>query len=141
MNTSLTDNIYKDLKSYLFEKSKYNPSVVRKALQQSKKFPLVTIIEENNSFSSGTLKYKSREIIDSLYWEINIYAIDKSFQGKTISNAEICDELKVLIDNIMSNRYKLTRLSCRPTPNLDQNIYRITMRYTCNLFTNKNRII
>lgn len=141
MNITLTDCIYKDLNKYLKDNSNYNPTVVRKSLKQSKKFPLVTLIEENNNFKTSTLRYKAREVIDSIYWEINIYAQDKNIGGKTISNAEICDELKVLVDDIMSNRYQLTRLSCSPTPNLDDRIYRITMRYTTDLFVNKNILI
>lgn len=141
MNTDLTTHIYKVLKEYLSVNSKFNPTVVKKSLKQSNKFPLVVLTEENNIFKEGTLKYKSREIIDTIYWEINIYAIDESNGKKIVSNAEICDELKSLIDDVMSKRYGLTRVSCRPTPNLDETIYRITMRYSGDVFVNKNRII
>lgn len=141
MNIDVTNNIYKDLKSYLVEKSKYNPTVVRKSLKQSDKFPLVVLTEYNNVFKTGTLHYKSREVIDSIYWEVNIYATDKVIDNSIISNSEICDELKYLIDNIMSKRYELTRISCSPTPNLDETIYRITMRYSADILVNKNRII
>lgn len=141
MNTDLTDNIYKDLKSFLTENSQYSPRVVTDAEKQTKKFPLVVLTEENNAFSTGTLKYHIRDIIDSIYWEINIYATNKILNNTTIPRKTICNELKSLIDDIMSKKYRLTRLSCRPTPNLDDTIYRITMRYTGDLFINKNRLI
>ena len=140
MNVDLTNNIYNDLKVYA-QNSEYKPTVVKKALRESKKFPLITIVEENNVFKSGTTNYKKQERIDSIYWEVNIYATDIKSSKKTISNAEICDNLKVLVDNVMSRKYRLTRLSCRPTPNLDDTIYRVTMRYTCDLLTNRNKII
>lgn len=141
MNIDLTNHIYKDLKEYILAHCQYSPNIIKKSVNQFKKFPLITLVEENNQFDSGNLQYKARDVIDTLYWEVNIYATDKGVNGKTISNAEICDELKYLVDEVMSKRYRLTRLSCRPTPNLDDTIYRITMRYSCNLFVNKKRII
>lgn len=141
MNTDLTTIIYKDLREYLLANSEYKPDVVRKPLKEVNKFPRVVLTEENNIFKEGTLKYKAREVIDTIYWEINIYATDVNKGNRIVSNAEVCDELKSLIDNIMSKRYGLTRLSCRPTPNLDETIYRITMRYSGDIHTNRNRII
>lgn len=140
MNNDLTDTIYKYLKVYL-QASRYSPRVLKTSLQQSKKFPLVTVTEEDNSLAQGSFPYNEREIEDKYYWEINIYSTDISLDNKTVSGAEVCNELKILVDNIMSKRFKLTRLSCRPTPNLDDTIYRVTMRYSCNALTNRKRIL
>lgn len=138
MNTDLTDTIYKYLKAYLQAKSNYSPRVIKTSVQQYNKFPLVTIIEENNNLVQRSFPYNNiREIEDKYYWEINIYTTDSD----GISKAQIADELKILVDDIMSIRFKLTRLSCSPTPNLDETIYRITMRYSCNALTNRKRIL
>lgn len=135
-----TQEICNNLNSYLQENSKYSPLVLRKVIRQADKFPLVTIIEEENSFSSATTRNKVQEVVSNLYYEINIYATDIKTKDKTISNVVITDELKKLVDDVMSVHYGLRRTSCRPTPNLDSTIYRITMRYEGRIFENKNKL-
>lgn len=139
MNITLLDDIYVDLKNYLLLNSIYEPKVLKKSLQQYNKFPLVTITEEDNVFNSGDTT--KSQIISSLTYEINIYSTDKVNNNTTISNVEIVRELQKLCDDIMSKEYKMNRISCRPTPNLDETIYRVTMRYTTKIYENRNRII
>lgn len=140
MNISKTQEISNNLNSYLQANSQYNPLVLRKALRQSDKFPLVTIVEQNNTLDTVTTRNKKQEFVSNLYYEINIYAVDIRTEDKTISNVVITDELKKLVDDVMSIYYGLKRTSCRPTPNVDSTIYRITMRYEGKIFENRNRL-
>ena len=78
---------------------------------------------------------------NGVYYEIEIFAIDKAAANKIISNITICNELKELVDKVMSSYFQLERTLCQPTPNVDKNIYRITMRYTANIWDNKNMLI
>lgn len=141
MNTNLYDKIYDTLKVYLQAKSSYSPRVLKLAKQEEDKFPLVTITEANNLPNWQTTKTKKRETIANIYYEINIYAVDKISPTATISKAQIAEELKFLTDKVMSNYFQLERTLCEPTPNVDTNIYRITMRYTARLFENRERLI
>lgn len=141
MTNDITNIIYNTLKTYLQAKSVYSPKVLKKVLQTNDKFPLVTLVEQNNIFNLGTTKIKKREIIDAVYWEINIYAVDQTNGTNIISNAQICDELKILIDKVMSDYFQLDRTMCEPTPNLDSSIYRITMRYSGKILENRIRLI
>ena len=124
----LINEIYPKLKKYLQDNSKYSPLVTKKTLKQSKKFPMVVITEEDNSFHFGTTKTKKREIVSSLAYKVEIYAVDKQIGNKIVSNVEIVEELEKLVDDVLGNSYGFDRLSCRPTPNLDETIYGVTMR-------------
>lgn len=139
MNVDLTNQIYKDVKEYLQANSKYAPRVTQKSLRQSDKFPLVTVTEDNNTHFLVSTDYKSTT--DQLFITINIYAQDAAIGNETISNVNIARELMRLVDNVMANKYHMLRSDCRPTPNLDETIYRITMKYNKKIITDKNILI
>lgn len=138
INLDVYDKIYHILRNYLQTESQFNPIVTKEAQMQSDKFPLVVITEENNSFSVGTTKLE--ETRSKVEYEINIYTTDTIKNNKTISKIKIAKELKELIDNLMNCNLKMRRTLCRPTPNLDINIYRVTMRYSSNINDNTGKI-
>lgn len=135
----LADEIYEYLNVYLPSKSKYSPRVTQKNLKQSDKFPLVTVFEDDNAniLVDTTFKDKTDKILIS----INIYAEDKAVENKVISNANIAKELRDLVDEVISRKFRMKRTSCKKTPNLDENIYRITMQYTKKMISNKKLLI
>lgn len=141
MITEQRDIIYKNLKSYLTENSQYNPLVLNKALRTSNKYPLVTLEEADNTFNFGTTRNRKQEIVSNLFYEINIYAVDVKQNNGTISNVIITQELEKLVDDVMSTYFGLKRTSCRPTPNLEDTIRRVTMKYEGKIFENRNRLI
>ncbi len=141
MNINLTNKVYDVLNEYLVTKSQYSPRVLRKALKQTEKFPVVVLTEINNIPIQQTTKTRFRETVSNIYYEINIYARDMAVGIDTISNAEICNELKVLVDKVMNGYFQFERTLCEPTPNLDNTVYRITLRYTATLYENRERII
>lgn len=46
-----------------------------------------------------------------------------------------------LVDDVIGRRYRMIREYCKPTPNLDDTIYRITMKYSKKIITKKNLLI
>ena len=139
MNVDLIDQIIDDVKKYIKLKSEYSPRVVKKSLKQNDKFPLITITQEDNSNILASTEFK--ETIDKLTISVNVYAEDMAVGNKTISNVNIVEELVKLTDDVIRNRYKMLRTSCRPTPNLDNTIYRMTAMYTRKIISNKNILI
>lgn len=138
INLEIYDKIFQILKKFLQEESAYNPLVSKMPQKQSDKFPLVVITEEDNSYFSGTTRFEeTRSKVD---YEINIYTRDVAIDGKKISKLEVAKELKELVDNVMNCNLKMRRRSCRPTPNLDKDIYRITMRYSATVNDNTGKI-
>lgn len=134
MNVELIDVVYKELKENIQENSKYSPNIVKKALKSTKKFPLITLIESNDEIEKSDIRMM--EIISRKSFEINIYAIDI---GLT-SNVEIIKELKRLVDDVMVKTFKMRRFLCEPTPNLDDTIERLTMRYKIGVMEKRNRL-
>ena len=120
-------------------KSQFNPRVVHKALKQSDKFPLVTVTETSNTNVLSTTDFQDQT--DRIDIEVNIYAQDKIYANKTISNVEIAKELSRLVDNIVGKQYRMIRTFCEPTPNLDNSIYRVTMKFTKKVISNKKIFI
>lgn len=139
MNNNLINQLYKDVLEYVNANTKYNVTVVQKSLKQSNKFPLISIIEEDNS--NVIVSTDFRDKTDLINISINIYAQDMVLGNTTISNVNIVKELMSLVDDVLSRKYHLMRTSCRPTPNLDNTIYRITARYTKKMLSNKNLLI
>ena len=51
-----------------------------------------------------------------------------------------CQDLIKRVDEVMSRRLGFTRQSCQETPNLDTNILRMELRYTCIIDEYRGRI-
>ena len=138
INLEVYDKIFKILKDYLVAESKYNPIVSKQELRQSDKFPLVVVTEEDNAYLTGTTRFE--ETRSRTEYEINVYTTDTKVDNQIVAKQEIARELVGLIDNVMGYNLKMIRRSCRPTPNLDKNIYRITIRYRTNINDNTGKI-
>jgi hypothetical protein len=139
MNVELMNQIYEDLASYLVTKSKYGPRVVAKSLKQSDKFPLVVITEGNNANTLVSTDFGEKT--DTINISVNIYAQDKAIGNETVADVVIARELMKLVDDIVGTKYRMLRTDCRPTPNLDNSIYRVTMNYTKRIITKRNILI
>lgn len=136
---NIVDKIYPNLKEYLTEKSQYSPRILQKAIKQSDKFPLVTIIESDNS--NDIVDTNFMESTDNVDLTIDIYTQDKTLENSIISCVSISNELVGLTDYILSKKYRFRRVFCKRTPNLDSSIYRVTMKYTKKVITSKNLFI
>jgi hypothetical protein len=88
------------------------------------KFPCI-IFEESSIDTFTESIDSSGEKHNELSFEINIFsdAQDRVSQVKTIRN---------LVDNIMGDLYRMTRITSQPVPNyLNASIYRYNLRYNC----------
>lgn len=139
MNIDLVNELYRDVKEYVNLNTQYSPRVTQKSLKQSDKFPLITITEDNNKNDLVSTEFS--ESTDKISISVNIYAQDIAIENKTISNVNIARELMKLVDDIAGRKYHMLRTDCKPTPNLDNTIYRITMKYTKKIITSKNILI
>lgn len=138
INLEIYEKVFNILKTFLQAESKYNPIVTKQELRQSDRFPLVVFTEEDNAYLTGTTRFE--ETISRAEYEINIFTTDKNIDETIVSRQEIARELVGLVDNVMGYNLKMIRRSCRPTPNLDKNIYRITLRYRTNINDNTGKL-
>ena len=137
MNIDVYTYIYTKLKQSLKENlADYGIEVTKLSKQETDRFPLVVFTEEDNVLSTRTLNRE--ETFSDLYYEVNIYTRDKIINGEECFAIDIARLISAEVDKVLNKTYHMDRLFCRPTPNLDNSIYRITMRYSVGL--NDNRV-
>lgn len=136
---NMWQDVYDGLKKYLKENSEYNPLVVKNAPPKPPRFPVVEIVEINNVSAEETTD--RREQFDSLTYEVNIYTQDIP-KGEELISAEVIDnELKLLVNQYMDIMLRMRRTLCQPSPNLDTNVMRTIMRYSCSIDKRRNIIL
>lgn len=85
-------------------------------------FPVVTIIESDNSVLTKTITTKIENAVELTY-EINVYSNKVGYKKKQ------CDEIFAVVDDEMV-KMGFVRTLRQPVPNYaDSTIYRVTARY------------
>ena len=120
---------------------KYKPFISKKYLETVNKenLPLIVLEETHNALYTRTLG--GNESISSCTYTLNIYAVSKKYNNVLVSDIEIARYLMKEVDKVMNELYKMRRIFSQPTPNIDNSIYRITMRYDANVFDTRGRFL
>lgn len=121
---NLFDKVYDDLKSYLETKSKYKPKVL--TMPKGSSFPRVVVTKSDDRELERTTFGIDRK--DYMVFEIDIYAKSMNGDSELTVASEIEEKVKILMGDI----YGFKRIFNQPTPNVDTNVYRITMRFETN---------
>lgn len=105
---------------------------------------LIVLEEIDNRIGLATTRFE--ETISNINFEVNIYCpndvvVKENDEITALSKMEQARELRKLVDDVLGGYYKLTRTFCQPTPNLDNTIYRITMRYSGRINDNKIKFV
>lgn len=122
---TIYDEVRNGLKNYLSQNSTYKPSV--KPFASGNDFPYVVFEKINDTERESDSSRNT--VISSIEFEINIYAKDMSIQNKMVAGRSIATEIEESIKRYMGDRLGFKRNYDRPTPNIDETVYRITMRY------------
>lgn len=137
MSKTLFDQIKDNLKTYIGENSAYSPLVTKNAT--SNVFPKVVIKKaDDRENRADTQRFN---VISTLTIEIDIYAQDKTVGTKKLSGMTIANEIEEHIKKLMGEYYGFKRIFDQPTPNIDNTVYRITMRYNVNVNERLNQFI
>ena len=99
-----------------------NLKVVSEYVETMAKFPLVSVVQEDNYTHLATQDADLKDHAVNVMFSVNVYANDKNKKAtaKKIASA---------VDTEMLNNL-FTRTYMGQTPNVDRTVYRITMRYT-----------
>lgn len=139
INNDIYNEIYNTLHVFIKNNTNFPVDIKQSSLDKISK-NLVVFTEENNIENSSTTR--KEETTSKLSFELNIYSpIDRVINKELISKVEQARQLRLLVDYVMNSHYKLNRIFCQPTPNIDNNVYRITMRYTGLLNDNTAKLI
>lgn len=120
-----SDLLFYVVKEYLDEHSQYKPDV--NVRDDTDIFPKVIVKVERNG--TQWLSNDSREIIQGYTCTYDIYAKDTALD----TSVTIAEEIESCIYKLMSEELNMKLTFSRPTPNVDNSIYRITMKYACSL--------
>lgn len=129
---TIYQQVFDTIKEDVIDLSDYSPLVVKLAPQQLSKFPVIEVVEENNTFQDETLDKKEKT--SKLTYTIRIYTQDDK---NKVSKVLIAEELVNLVNDIMENHFGMTRTACTRQPNLDLNVYSFLLRYECVLDEDK----
>jgi hypothetical protein len=134
----LYEQIYNDIKEHFIAHSIYSPNIFKDVPSEYNIFPLAIIPRPESTFASENLHKGEQKF--NITFEINIYVKTKEINGQTVPKNIVAKELRKLVDEIMFTKYGMNRITDRPIPNLDSDILRIFLRYTC-LFDKDKAII
>lgn len=127
------------LKDYLDLNSNYNVAVTRYIKHSPSRFPTVEIKQLNSTSAEQDLQRITQ--IDDYEFEINIYAKSIEDNGDIITEVKVAEDIQYLVNDLFEVKLNMARTFCQPTPNLDLDIYRITMRFTCSYNKRRNIFI
>lgn len=133
----LFDNIKNGLDSFLSKNSKYAPLLT--TVPSDGTFPNVVIekIDDREHACDNT----RNSVFSTCSIELNIYAVSTTFENKRISARSVAVELEDLIRQYLGEKMGLRRTYDKPTPNVDQSVYRITMRFQVKINDKRNSFI
>lgn len=96
--------------------------VVSDYIETSETFPLITVVESDNTTHLATQDSALEDHAVNVSYEINIFANDKKKKSTAKTIAAVVDA------EMLNNLF--TRTFMGQVPNVDRTVFRITMRYT-----------
>ncbi len=99
-----------------------NLRVVSDYIYTAETFPLISVVQSDNYTHLGTQDAALVDHAANVAFEINIFANDKKKKSTAKKVAAAVD--KCMLENLF------TRTFMGQTPNVDETVFRITMRYT-----------
>ena len=118
--------LYQAYKKYIENNSSYGVKVVKYYNNNSPYFPITTF--EGNDMDTDKCTNGYEEFYQEFYITINHYSKDKVVGTNQISAKVINDETRKLTMTFMRN-LNFKKTLDKPTPNLDNSIFRNTMQY------------
>lgn len=123
MNIQVYEDIFTAYKR-LMESTQYQPVVLKKP--NGAIYPLITLEMIDNPLDS--ISTDRNVTYSKPDYEVNIYAPDVELDGVSIDGVTVAWSIASDTDKFMIAA-GMHRTSCRPTPNIDKDLYRITMRF------------
>lgn len=130
----LWQQVYTRLKEEITQKSEYSTLIIKQAPAQINNQQVVVVKRPITLLASETLK-KTEQKLD-ISFDIEIYTKDTANTNKI----EITTKLRQLVKNIMFDELGMNIVSDNNTLNLDTNVDKQLMRFSC-VFDKERKII
>lgn len=128
---NIDDDVYNYVKTQLEQTTTFRPKVMRVEPTKGNQFPLVIIPVGRVVLNEETLKTKGNEKAYTITYDVEIFAMDTTIDGKQYSRMSIVNTLLEELQNIFEN--DLGMLGSLPfvRENADVNVARILVDFTC----------
>lgn len=124
--------IFKKLKQYLIDKSKFSPNVFNATPKNLAVFPTITFKETNNTQDLSGTTLDRNETVDDIVDTIEIYTKDMVVDGVQYTKKQITNELKYLIFDFFK-AWGFTRTQATEGEYLNLEVDRYIIIETCKL--------
>ena len=132
LSMNIETSIFKKLKLYLQENSKFSPYVFNDVPKNLAVFPTIVFQESNNAnYTQGTTLDRT-ETVDNITDTIEIYSKDMVINGVQYSKKEITNELKHLIFDFF-RAWGFQRTQASKAEYLNYEVDRYVIIEVCNL--------
>lgn len=139
MNEMNIENLlYKDLKEYLQENSKFSPNVVTASAKTLSSFPTVLFYETDNRTDLAHTTFDRSQRVNNILSVVEIYTQNQVVGTTTYASRYILDELKYLVFDFF-DAYGAQRTSCQIAEYYNKEVDRlvITFSYSVNSWNRK----
>lgn len=124
--------IFRYLKKYLQESSKFSPNIFNATPKNLAVFPTITFKESNNTQNTGATSLDRTETVNDIIDTIEIYAKDMVVDGVQYTKKQIINELKYLIFDFFQ-AWGFTRTQASDAEYLNYEVDRYIIVETCSL--------
>lgn len=139
LSMNIENPIFKKLKQYLQEKSRFSPYVFNDVPKNLVVFPTIVFQENNNTDNLEGTTLDRTETVQNISYTIELYTKDMVIDGVQYSKKEITNELKYLIFDFFQY-WGFIRTQCTKAEYLNYEVDRHVIIETCSL-NNWNRKI
>ena len=126
INNTMYDNVFKAIENYLNLANDFNPVVLNQP--KGEQYPRVIVqMVTNSNIGRDFGGYSS---FSNVGIEIDIYAKNMFSNGSQFADIEVAYNIAEDVSFVCEELFEMKRNMMQPTPNIDNETYRLTLRYS-----------
>lgn len=137
INRTMYECVYNKIKSFLSTHNEFAPVVLKQP--KGDKFPRVVVEMISNDVLSRDIGMHN--VFSSVGIEINIYAKNMTSGKVKYADMQVAEKIADDISFVCEDLFEMKRTLYSPTPNIDADVYRLTLRYSALQDDKRNRFI
>lgn len=137
INRTMYECVYNKIKSFLSTHNEFAPVVLK--TPKGDKFPRVVVQMISNNEVGRDIGMHN--VFSSVGIEIDIYAKNMTSGKVKYADMQVAEKIADDCSFVCENLFEMKRTFYSPTPNIDPDVYRLTLRYSALQDDKRNRFI
>ena len=137
INRTMYECVYNKIKAFLSAHNEFSPVVLKQP--KGDKFPRVVVEMISNDVLSRDIGMHN--VFSSVGIEINIYAKNMTSGKVKYADMQVAEKIADDISFVCEDLFEMKRTLYSPTPNIDTDVYRLTLRYSALQDDKRNKFI